>query len=343
MKLGVRCQVSGIRRVLVCGLLTMVYGLFLIGYANGTVTTKGKITGYDDFGRKIVLAKAPERIVLTSGTHIDAIFELGAGNKVVGIPNSVIRSSQPPFKSSYPETVRRYPSLLKKPTVGDFGNPNIEKIISLNPDLIIIYDSADSQGKYSEVFEKRGLPYAAFCTAESVDFGLKQIKRLGILLGKKKEAEKLVNRLKLEIDKMAVQISSKAKNRPLVYYWWYGSGNGTYGKRAVLNELINVAGGINLAGEFDKQWFEISPEYVISRNPDVIIISYYQEDQREESVKEIKTRPGFSQVKAVKNNQIYTINGSSLHSPLLFPEALRNLAEFIHPEVFRHGGTENEK
>ena len=320
-------------RIILCVLCASV--VILSGCTKDTATTKGEIIGFDDFGRKIVLPKIPERIVVISGSPIDAIFELGAGERIVAVQDSIARS--------YPETCRRYPSLLEKPRVGGFGNPNIEKILSLNPDLIIPYGSSDSPGKYTEVFEKRGLPYAVFTTVENVAFGLEQIKRLGVLLGKEKEAEKLARQIKTGIDELAAQIGSQAKSRPLVYYWW-GSGNGTYGNRAAINELIELAGGINLAGEFNRQYLDLSPEYVISRNPDVIVISYWQEDQQEARVEEIKTRPGFSEVKAVKNNRIYTIDGHSFHTPIRFAEAIRNLAGFIHPELFitteaqRHGG-----
>ncbi len=304
--------------------ILLICALFLSGCAREPAATRGEITGYDDFGKKIVLYKTPERIVVISASPIDAMFELGAGDKIVGVPDNIA--------SSYPETCKKYPSLLEKQQVGSFSNPNIEKIVALNPDLIICHGSKDSPGKYSGALEKRGLIYAAFTIAEGVEPGLEQIRRLGVLLGKKNEAKKLVNRLKLEIDDVVSQITPGIKNRPLVYFWW-GSGNGTYGKRAAINELIELAGGINLAGEFDQQYMELSPEYVISRNPEVIIISYWQEKDRESRVAEIKSRPGFSQVKAVKNNRVYTMDGHSFHTPLLFAEAVRRLAGFIHPGV----------
>ncbi len=305
-------------------LILLISALFLFGCVKEIGATTGEIVGYDDFDRKIVLPKAPQRIVMVSATHIETIFKLGKGKKIVGVPDSV-------KKGSYPDLVKRYPSLLKKPTVGDFSNPSLEKIVSLSPDLIIIYDSADTPGKYSTIFEKWRLNYAAFRTASDVAWGLKQIERLGILLGKEKEAKRLIQGIKEEIEGLSKKADS-LKNRPLVYYRW-GFGNGTYGKRAVLDELIRLAGGINLAGEFDKQWFELSPEYVISKDPDVIVISYYKEEDREAVIKALKDSPAFAKVKAVKNNRVYAINGTWLHSPILFPKAIRKLTGFIHPEV----------
>ena len=170
-------------------------------------------------------------------------------------------------------------------------------------------------------------------TVENLTFGLEQIKRLGVLLGKEREAAILTGKIKQEIDELVREISSRIERRPIVYYWW-GSGNGTYGRRAAINELIELAGGVNLTGEFDRQYMELSPEYVIRKDPDVIVISYWQENQKETRIKEIARRPGFNQVKAVKNRRIHTINGHSLHTPVRFAEVIRNLAWYIHPELF---------
>jgi len=283
-----------------------------------------QIVGEDDFGRKIVLEKPPERIVLLSGTPVDLIYELGAGHRLVGVVDTIA--------TSYPETCRRYPSVLEKEGVGRFSAPNFEKIVSLAPDLIIPFASSESPGKYTTVFERRGLPYAAFVSVENVAFGIEQIKRMGSVLGKEKEGEALAHKIRTEVDTLSKKIASRIKDRPVVYYWW-GTRNGTYGARTAINELIELAGGVNLAGQFDAQHMELSPEYVIASDPDVIVISYWKESQRAERMATLKKRPGFSGVKAVKNNRVYTIEGHSFHTTIRFAEVIQTLAEFIHPGV----------
>jgi len=329
-KLEVRSKKSEIRRVLSRGLSIMLYGL-LIGVCGLWTMDYGlsayakepeKIIGYDDFGRKIILNSHPKRIVVLSGSHIPIIYELGCGERIVGVPNSIISSMNPPHKSSYPGLIKKYPSLLEKETVGDFSSPNIEKIVSLKPDLIIIYDSSDKPGKYSSIFDKNNIAYAAFTTAESIEFGLSQIKRLGILLGKKEEGKILANRLKKEI----TQIASNNKNKPLVWWCW-GKGPGTYGRKVVIDELISKAGGRNLAHDFDKGWFEISLEYVIAKNPDVIITSCWQEDEYKTNVEALKSDPRLSQIKAIKNNRIYAMDGHKFHCPIRYPEIIAEMME----------------
>lgn len=311
--------------LLVCGLLTVVCGFYFVCYTKEPLTIKEKITAYDDLGRKIILTKLPEKIAVISGSIIPVIFELGAGDKIVGVPDNI--------DISYPEICRRYPYILKKIRIGGFSNPNIEKIISLNPDIVICYESSVNPGKYTEALKKYGICFACFTTVENLSFGFEQINRLGILLGKKSESVKLIGNLKKDINKIVSKIRQNVNSKPLVYYWW-GSGNGTYGRKAVINELIELSGGINLAGKFDKQFMELSTEYVVMQNPDVIVISYWKEKDREQKIAEIKNKPGFYQVKAVKNNRVYTIDGNSIHTPVRFPEAIHNLSKFIHPELF---------
>ncbi len=293
----------------------------------------GPITGKDDFGRTITLPKKPERIVLLSGTPIDAIYELGAGDALVGVVDNIA--------VSYPGICRRYPSVLEKERVGRFSDPNIEKIIALEPDLIIPFGSSDSPGKFTAVFEKRGLSYAAFCTVENVAFGLDQMRRMGTLLGKEKQAEALAEKIRTDVDTLTRTIASKITHKPLVYYWW-GARNGTYGSRAAVHELIERAGGINLAGDFNAQYIELAPEYVIAKDPDVIVISFWKESQGKERIEALKKRPGFAGIKAVKNNRIHTIDGHSFHTPVRFAEVIEQLAGYIHPEIFDSSGVLKE-
>ena len=302
--------------------------LFVVGCGKDILpSNKNKIVGYDDLKRKIEFSTEPQRVILLTGSPIDAIIKLGAGNKIVGIIDNLSRS--------YPETCKRYPSLLKIPGIGRWDNPNIETIIALKPDLIICHGSLDKPGKYSAVFEKYGLPYAVFSSVKSIEFGFEQIDRLGKLLNREKKAQKLIKKIKNDIKEVTSYIKPRIKEQPLVYYWW-GSGNGTYGNMAAIHELIETAGGINLAGEFNKGYMELSSEYILDKNPDIVLISYWKDKQRVSGIENLKKRPGFQNIKAVKENRIHLIDGHSFHTPVRFAEVIREFAEYFHPELFVH-------
>jgi len=304
-----------------CILVILVF-LCLMGDPCGSKAAAQRIVGEDDYGRTIVLEKLPRRIILLSGSPIDVIYELGAGDLLVGVVDSVT--------DGYPETCRRYPSLLEKERIGRFDEPNIEKIIALDPDLIFTYGSSDHPGRFSAAFEKRGLPYAALASVDNIAFGLAQIRRLGVLLGKEKQAAALAARISAEIEDATARIQPDPAKKPLVYYWW-GARNGTYGRLSAIHELITLAGGINLTGEFNARYMDLSPEYVIAGNPDVILISYWKNRQKKERVAVLRARAGFSGIKAVKNNRIHPIDGHSFHTIIRFPEVILSGSTPFYP------------
>jgi iron complex transport system substrate-binding protein len=310
-------------KIISIGLMAIIVFLCLAGARTGGTASAQPIVGQDDYGRTIVMEQAPHRIILLSGSPIDVIYELGAGDLLVGVVDSVA--------DGYPETCRRYPSLLEKERIGRFDEPNIEKIIALDPDLIFTYGSSDHPGRFSAAFEKRGLPYAALASVDNIAFGLAQIRRLGVLLGKEKQAAALADRISAEIEDMAARIQPDPGKKPLVYYWW-GSRNGTYGRLSAIHELITLAGGINLTAEFNARYMELSPEYVIAGNPDVILISYWQSHQKQERVAALRARAGFSDIRGVKNNRIHPIDGHSFHTIIRFPEVIQAMAGYFYPD-----------
>jgi iron complex transport system substrate-binding protein len=281
--------------------------------------TRPEIT--DDFGHNFTLAHPPERIVILSGTRVDELFALGAGNNVVGMCTNVCKS--------YPSTCRRYPSIASIPSAGNWSNPNIEVIVSLKPNLIIAYDSQNQPGQYTNALLQTGVPFAAFATVNSVRHGLRQLSDLGAVLGKQKEAAKLNVNLKAQIDSITKAIAAHTTVHPRVFYWW-GKRNGTYGNNVAINELITRAGGINVTGDYNGQYFEISTESLVEKNPEIIIYSYWEEDKIEERRQEFMNRPALRSIAAVKNNRVYPIDGHMLNTVIFFPEALSILDKYFH-------------
>lgn len=281
------------------------------------------IQGHDDLGRPVSLAKVPGRIVVLTGSPLDVLFDLGVGDRVVGVVDSIERA--------YPDVVRRYPSVLTKERVGRFSAPNLEKIVTLDPDLIIAYASMEKPGLYTDIFEQKDLAYAGCSTVRNLEHGLAQIRWLGHLLGKDSEADAMCAQIICDIKSLTDHIK-KVKTRPMVFYWW-GKDNATYGRRAAVHQLIELAGGRNLAESFDRQYMNLSAEFIISQNPEVIIISYWNENQIEPRIREIMARPGFENLPAVKNKRVYAIDGHYFHTPLRFARAIRILAKYVHPEI----------
>jgi iron complex transport system substrate-binding protein len=109
--------------------------------------------------------------------------------------------------------------------------------------------------------------------------------------------------------------------------WMYSSGRGTY-----LHEIMELAGAVNIFGHRDG-WMGVSEEILLELNPDVILTST---DFLPDPVGEIKGRPGFDALAAVRNNDIYLIDANASSRPthrVLI--AARQIARAVYPEYFK--------
>jgi iron complex transport system substrate-binding protein len=277
------------------------------------------LTLTDDFGRNVVIPEIPERIVSLSPSNTEILFALGLGPKVIGVTK---------FCDYPPEVLQR----VKEgdiAVIGGFVDPSIERIVALNPDLVLV--ATRLQEKVVNELEKMGLTVLAL-DPHNVGQILADIKLVGKACGKSEEAEKLANEMKQVID----FIFSKTKNvpnRPRVYYevWYeplYTIGPGTW-----QNELIEIAGGVNIFADAKQAYPIVSSEAVIQRDPEIIIVPVgYMGGVKKE---DFEKRPGWSAVSAVENDRIHEIDENLVIRPgPRIVRGLERLAGFIHPEIF---------
>jgi len=291
-------------------LSAMFIGMSGISLANEFPLT---ITG--DLNREVTITKQPERIISLSPANTEILFALGLGEKVVGITN-----------------VCNYPSQTKeKEKIGDYNNPNLEKIIELEPDLILA-----SHGNPTELIDQlEELNYTVVgLNPKNIDDVISSITMVGKITGNVKEAARLTEEMEERIGAVLSKTSSLVENNKprVLYVVWYKplwtAGSGTF-----IDELIQKAGGINIAGDI-AGWPQMNLETVIEKNPQVIIIGY-SEDQPE-LIQAVRNESTLDQTDAFKNNQIHTIDTDivSRTGPRIV-DALEEIAKIIHPELFK--------
>lgn len=291
-------------------LSAMFIGMSGISLANEFPLT---ITG--DLNREVTITKQPERIISLSPANTEILFALGLGEKVVGITN-----------------VCNYPSQTKeKEKIGDYNNPNLEKIIELEPDLILA-----SHGNPTELIDQlEELNYTVVgLNPKNIDDVISSITMVGKITGNVKEAARLTEEMEERIEAVLSKTSSLVENNKprVLYVVWYKplwtAGSGTF-----IDELIQKDGGINIAGDI-AGWPQMNLETVIEKNPQVIIIGY-SEDQPE-LIQAVRNESTLDQTDAFKNNQIHTIDTDivSRTGPRIV-DALEEIAKIIHPELFK--------
>ena len=279
----------------------------------------------DGFGRNVTIPRVPQRVVSLSPSSTEVLFGIGAGSRVVGVTR---------YCDYPPEVLVRVGDGSLK-VVGGFTDPNIEVIVSLKPDLILA--SSDLQKEIVSNLEAKGL--IVFCSApRTIDEIVENVRVVGRILGLPESAESLAQSMSMRIDTI-VNKTRQVADRPRIYYEvWYDPlmsvGRGTY-----VNDLIALAGGINIFAGSTAPYPVVNSETVIVADPQIIIVSKGYMGAIEETRSKIRDRPGWSSISAVRNNRIYAIDEDTVyrHGPRIV-DGLETLALIIHPELFPETG-----
>jgi iron complex transport system substrate-binding protein len=257
-------------------------------------------------------APAKPRIVSLAPSLTEMIFAIGAGDQLVGRT-----------------TACDWPSAAAKvPVVGAFGRPSLEMLASIHPDLVVDVDLADEE--MGKKISALGI-HRESITCTSPDDIPAALKKLGELTGHRREADSLA----LTISNGLASFKKKAESlasKKSVYLEIWDDPFWTGGKGSYTSALIAYAGGKNIGDVVEKEYFEISQEWVIKQNPDVIACMYMA---RSSSVADkVMNRPGWSSIAAVINHSVYDKFDNSLFlrpGPRVL-EGITLLSRVISPE-----------
>lgn len=285
--------------------------IFLVTCSPANPIPPGAVT--DDLGRPVNIEKIPQRIISLSPSNTEILFALGLGEKVVGVTEFC----------DYP------PKAKDKEKIGGFSTPDIEKIIALEPDLILAGSIHDRE--IIPALEERGFTIFALAP-KNLDEILEDIRIVGEITGKAEEAFELVAQMESRIG--AVTDKTKELERSRVFYITWHDPLRTAGGDTWHEELIVKAGGINIAHDLTG-YATISLETVIAANPQVIITGAGMGTGVDLPLQFAKTEERLRNVDARINNRVYAVptDLSGRPGPRIV-DALEQFAESIHPELF---------
>jgi len=258
----------------------------------------------------ITHAAGPRYISLAPSTT-EILFALGLDEEIVGV-------------SSY----CNYPAKVKtKAKVGDFSHPNMEQIFALKPDYI--FCTGLEQAPVIAELKHLGLR-AYVADPINIEELFDTIDDIGRITKKAKEAAALIKRMRDDVQK----ISSRArlipqKDRVKVFVEIWHEPLMTAGEGSFIDELIVLAGGINIAHDLRRPYSIFSAEKVINSNPDCIILTYMDKNAPLEL---IELRFGWGNISAVKNRRVFNdIDPDTLLRP--GPRITEGLKE-IHKRLY---------
>jgi iron complex transport system substrate-binding protein len=265
---------------------------------------------FDDLGRLVAINGTPQRIISLAPSNTEILFALGLGDKVVGVTDYC----------DYP------PEALNKTKVGGYANPDIEKIVALNSDLIL----AGYGNPIEVVYTLAGLGLTVFgIKTTDLDDLLNDIRRVGEITDKEIEAQALTSEMENKIQAVTNQTQELEQKPKVFYIVWGGEGSAlwTAGSGTFIDELIEKAGGVNICQNITG-YAEISLESVLASNPEIIITSELSYDWAMNATELASTN-------ASQTGRIYTCDDNLVQRP--GPRLVAGLewfAHFIHPEIF---------
>lgn len=319
------------------GLLAVLVALlFLLGYLGYSresrilVSPENVLTVIDDSGKLVKLPQPIKKIVVLQSDAGEILCALGAENLVVGVSPTTKQKMAPKFDNL--------------PEVGSSSSPNYEAIVGLQPDVVITYTGkVGSEEELKRRLEPLGI--RVLCVdAYKLELIPRNIRLLGLVLGRENRAEKYASFFENLLKFIENRVSG-LENKVRVYVEGHKDyQTASYGTMA--HGIVTAAGGLNLAAGEPVSYPIVSAEWVLQKNPDVILKNagksalpgggraLTDQEPLKRVWETLVGRPGWRELKAVKENRVYVIawdlwGGGSQIVTICYA------AKYFYPQLFQ--------
>jgi len=265
----------------------------------------------DDSGRRIYFATPPTRIVSLAPSITEMLFAIEAGDRLVGVTDFC----------DYP------PEAMKKPKVG-YGDPNMESLVALQPDLIV---APNNFLKPDAIVTLEQLKIPVFLLNDkNVENIYAHIQTLGRIVGQSTKADAVAMDLRQQMMEIKKRIQGVPpvrtlyvlNSRPLI----------SVGPGSFIDQLIKMAGGINVAAQSTTPYPRLSMEAVLQEDPEVVVFPVGKSEGIPEGEQQAWRQ--WSTMTAVKRSRLHQISADWLNRPgPRIAKGLEALVSILHPDA----------
>ncbi len=265
----------------------------------------------DDAGRVVRLYTTPKRIVSTAPSITEILFAIGAGDRVVGRTDF----------DNYPPEVKKIPS------IGGFSTPSYEKIMSLRPDLVI---AAKSFSK--DLFEKIAaeVPVMVLDPHTLKDIA-NDIRKVGIITGYYRNSQAVAFKVE-SIERAVRAFIGDHRDKKVFFVLWYNPIM-SVNKTTFIGQMLDDIKVTNITADLSSPWPMVNPEYLLSKDPDIIIMPKNSMAYGGEPA--FLSQEPWKDLKAVKAGNVYYVNDDWVFRPgprIVY--GLMQLAHIVEPAKF---------
>ncbi len=283
----------------------------------------------------VTIYKPVKHIIVLHSNGAEILRTLNSSDKIIGISKHTADCSD------------FFPQISRLPMVGSMSSPDIERIISLNPDVVIAYGSHFT--RWSEELENK--LHGTDITLIRLDCYkpetmIDDVRKLGYIIERENGAEEFAGWYLGYLDVIDGRVKDlREDEKPRVYIEGYEDYK-TYGTGSGADQLIEMAGGGNIAAGISGSYPKVDPEWVVVQNPEIIIkvvgtstgaLCGYGTDDPEEMCalrEEIMNRPELADMEAVRTGRVYLICASGTWTNPKYLIGLSYLAGWFHPGLF---------
>jgi iron complex transport system substrate-binding protein len=268
----------------------------------------------DTLGREISVPTPPKRLISLAPNLTEILYALGLGGRIVAVTDHC----------NYPAEARL------KPKVGSYVHLNVERIISLSPDLVI--GTVDGNERYILDLLEQARIRVFFVNPRDVGQAIETISTIGLVCGVPETANQVSAELTLRMSRVVE--TTMGRKRPMVFLQIHIQPVMTVNRNTVHHDLIRLAGGHNLTGDEPVTYPRISLEEVIRRKPEVILISSMERQGRFEKARQDWLQ--WTSIPAVETGRVYLIDSDLIDRPSpRVVDGLEIMAKLLHPEAFK--------
>lgn len=240
--------------------------------------------------------KEYKRIVSLIPSNTEILYELGLGDKVVGV-----------------STVDDYPKDVKNKKKFDAFKLDTEALLKAKPDLILAHESNQStQEKDLKKLSDAGVKVVYIDDANSINEMYETFKQVGKVTGKEREANQLVRKVKSEINNVIKEVPKEQQGKKVFMEISSQPDIYTSGSNTFYDDMLNSIKAENIYHN-QEGWIKTDKESILKRNPDVMITTSGQNEDEYQKLN--NNRDGFEQVKAVKEKHVHALNADMISRP----------------------------
>ena len=308
--------------ILVVVVLLSSYGVYRFYVPSGNESQGEPVTIVDATGAQVNVTLPVERIVSLNPGLTEIICALDCEDRIVGHDEN----------SVFPVSVS------EKPVAGQNSyDPNLEVLLEMEPDVIV----ADSMLSYNtEALDKLATAGLPVIIEEPSNVSRVKIvtSNFGLIFGKEEKAAEIndyISSYENFVNERVKDLASSEK--PAVYIEWYQPWQ-TFTEDSAASEIMVNAGGVNIAAEITTTAPVLSPEYVVEKNPDIIVRMISGDlignaTGFEATYNELMNRAGLGEVTAIKEGKVYVYDPIVLEG-IRYPVGLLYWAKWFHPSLF---------